>query len=186
MVGLLMWGGGVAAAAAAAAAAKSLQSCPTLCDPIDGSLLGSSVPGILQARTLEWVAISFSRGVARQVISPLPDQEIRDSERSHQSSQEWLSVTQAGVTQASVLGSPPHAAGGDSRASLLCSPRRPDFPAHMSGEQTPRWRLPGCHSALPTLCFLPLGVNPNTAAMASLLTFILQISESQGLIPPWE
>ena len=45
---------------AAAAAAKSLQSCPTLCDPIDSSPLGSSVPGILQARTLEWVAISFS------------------------------------------------------------------------------------------------------------------------------
>ena len=47
-------------AAAAAAAAKSLQSCPTLCDPIDSSPLGFSVPGILQARILEWVAISFS------------------------------------------------------------------------------------------------------------------------------
>ena len=47
--------------AAAAAAAKSLQSCPTLCDPIDNSPLGFSVPGILQARTLEGVAISFSR-----------------------------------------------------------------------------------------------------------------------------
>ena len=46
--------------AAAAAAAKSLQSCPTLCDPIDGSPPGSPFPGILQARTLEWVAISFS------------------------------------------------------------------------------------------------------------------------------
>ena len=46
--------------AAAAAAAKLLQSCPTLCDPIDGSPPGSAVPGILQARTLEWVAISFS------------------------------------------------------------------------------------------------------------------------------
>ena len=45
---------------AAAAAAKSLQWCPTLCDPIDGSPPGSPVPGILQARTLEWVAISFS------------------------------------------------------------------------------------------------------------------------------
>ena len=45
---------------AAAAAAKSLQSCPTLCDPRDGSPPGSSIPGILQARTLEWVAISFS------------------------------------------------------------------------------------------------------------------------------
>ena len=44
----------------AAAAAKSLQSCPTLCDPMDGSLPGSPVPGILQARTLEWAAISFS------------------------------------------------------------------------------------------------------------------------------
>jgi len=44
----------------AAAAAKSLQSCPTLCDPIDGSPPGSTVPGILQPRTLEWVAISFS------------------------------------------------------------------------------------------------------------------------------
>ena len=43
-----------------AAAAKSLQSCPTLCDPIDGSPPGSAVLGILQARTLEWVAISFS------------------------------------------------------------------------------------------------------------------------------
>ena len=47
-------------AAAAAAAAKSLQSCPTLCDPIDGSPSGSPVPVILQARKLEWVAISFS------------------------------------------------------------------------------------------------------------------------------
>jgi len=45
---------------AAAAAAKSLQSCSTLCDPIEGSPPGSPVPGILQARTLEWVAISFS------------------------------------------------------------------------------------------------------------------------------
>ena len=47
---------------AAAAAAKSPQSCPTLCDPIDSSPPGSPVPGILQARTLEWVAISFFTG----------------------------------------------------------------------------------------------------------------------------
>ena len=47
-------------AAVAAGAAKLLQLCPTLCDPIDGSPPGSSIPGILQARTLEWVAISFS------------------------------------------------------------------------------------------------------------------------------
>ena len=54
-------------AAAAAAAYKSLQSCPTLCDPRDGSLPGSPVPGILQARTLEWVAISFSNAWKWQV-----------------------------------------------------------------------------------------------------------------------
>ena len=53
-------GRGKGGTAAAAAAAKSLQSCLTLCDPIDGSASGSTVPGILQARTLEWVAISFS------------------------------------------------------------------------------------------------------------------------------
>ena len=50
----------LAFSAAAVAAAKSLQSCLTLCDPIDGSPPGSPVPGILQARTLEWVVISFS------------------------------------------------------------------------------------------------------------------------------
>ena len=54
------YAGNTAAAAAAAAAAKSLLSCPTLCNPIDGSPPGSPVPGILQARTLEWGAIAFS------------------------------------------------------------------------------------------------------------------------------
>ena len=54
-------------AAAAAAAAKSLQSCLTLCDPIGGSPPGSAVPGILQARTLEWLAISFSNAWKRKV-----------------------------------------------------------------------------------------------------------------------
>ena len=60
-----------------AATAKSLQSCPTLCNPIDGSPPGSTVPGILQARTLEWVAISFSNALkwSRSVVS--------DSSRFH-------------------------------------------------------------------------------------------------------
>ena len=49
---------------AAAVAAKSRQSCPSLCDPIDGNPTGSSVPGILQARVLEWVAIAFSDIIA--------------------------------------------------------------------------------------------------------------------------
>ena len=52
---------------AAAAVAKSLQSCPTLCNPIDGSPPGSTIPGILQARILEWVAISFSRDIVYEV-----------------------------------------------------------------------------------------------------------------------
>ena len=60
---------------AAAAAAKSFQSCPTLCYPIDGSPPGSTVPGILQARTLEWVAISFSNAgkwkVKVKLLSPV-------------------------------------------------------------------------------------------------------------------
>ena len=55
---------GYSSLSAAAAAAKSLQSCPTLCDPIDGSPSGSPVPGILQARTLERVAISFSTNLS--------------------------------------------------------------------------------------------------------------------------
>ena len=54
----------------AAAAAKSLQSCPTLCNPIDGSPPGSPVPGILQARTLEWVAIAFSGDLLDPGIKP--------------------------------------------------------------------------------------------------------------------
>ena len=57
---------------AAAAAAKSLQSCPTLCDPIDGSPPGSPIPGILQARTLEWAAIPFSNAWKWKVnVKPL-------------------------------------------------------------------------------------------------------------------
>ena len=64
--------------APAAAAAKSLQSCPTLCDPIDGSPPGSPVPGILQARVLEWVAFSFSsawKGKGKvKSLSPSSDQ----------------------------------------------------------------------------------------------------------------
>ena len=60
-----------------AAAAKSLQSCPTLCDPIDGSPPGSSVPGILQARILEWVAISFSVPcIGRQILNPWTNWEV--------------------------------------------------------------------------------------------------------------
>ena len=66
---------------ATAAAAKSLQSCPTLCDPIDGSPPGSPVPGILQARTLGWVAISFSNAWKWKVKGSHPV--MSDSSRPH-------------------------------------------------------------------------------------------------------
>ena len=61
----------------AAAAAKSLQSCPTLCDPIDGSPPGSSVPEILQARTLEWVAISLSNQLRANLEHNLMQPSVR-------------------------------------------------------------------------------------------------------------
>ena len=58
---------------AAAAAAKSLQSCPTLCDPIDGSPSGSPIPGILQARTLEWVCIKlYGASLVAQLVKNPP------------------------------------------------------------------------------------------------------------------
>ena len=64
-------------------AAKSLQSCPTLCDPIDGSPPGSPIPGILQARTLEWVAISFSNAFYMSIINTY----IKNMERKKKSSE---------------------------------------------------------------------------------------------------
>ena len=61
---------------AAAAAAVSLQSCPTLCDPIDGSPPGSPVPGILQARRLEWVAISFSNACMHAKVASVKSDSV--------------------------------------------------------------------------------------------------------------
>ena len=72
----------------AATAAKSLQSCPTLCDPIDSSPLGSSVPGILQARILEWVAISFSNAWKLKV-------KVKSLSRVRLSATPWTAAYQA-------------------------------------------------------------------------------------------
>ena len=77
-----------AATAAAAAAAASLQSCLTLCDPIDSSPPGSSVPGILQARTLEWVAISFSSAWNWKV-------KVKSLSRVHLLATPWTATYQA-------------------------------------------------------------------------------------------
>ena len=83
-----------------AAAAKSLQSCPTLCDPIDCSPPGSTVPGILQARTLEWVAISFSNAWKWKV-------KVKSLSRVRPSATPWTAAFQAplsmGFFQARVL-----------------------------------------------------------------------------------
>ena len=73
---------------AAAAAAKYLQLCPTLCNPIDGSPPGSPVPGILQARTLEWVAISFSNAWKWKV-------KVKSLSRVRPSATPWTSAFQA-------------------------------------------------------------------------------------------
>ena len=72
----------------AAAAAKSLQSCPTPCDPIDGSPPGSPVPGILQARTLEWVAVSFSNAWKWKV-------KVKSLSRIRLSATPWTAAYQA-------------------------------------------------------------------------------------------
>ena len=69
---------------ATAASAKSLQSCLTLCDPIDGSPPGSAVPGILQARTLEWVAISFSNREFQFSSVQFSHSVVSDSLRPHE------------------------------------------------------------------------------------------------------
>ena len=86
---------------AAVAAAKSLQSCQTLCDPIDGSPPGSPIPGILQARTLEWVAISFSNAWKWKV-------KVNSLSRVRPSATPWTAAYQAplphGIFQARVLG----------------------------------------------------------------------------------
>ena len=73
---------------AAAAAAKSLQSCPTLCDPRDSSPPGSPIPGILQARTLEWVAISFSNAWKWKV-------KVKSLSRFRSSATPWTAAFQA-------------------------------------------------------------------------------------------
>ena len=69
--------------AVAAAAAKSLELCLTLCNPIDGSPPGSSIPGILQARTLRWVAISFSNSTAFSLLYGPTLTSIHDSWKNH-------------------------------------------------------------------------------------------------------
>ena len=84
-----LWATWEALSTYAAATAKSLQSCRTLCNPIDGSAPGSPVPGILQARTLEWVAISFSTLVS---INGTYLRTLREGEISFSTSLEFLGL----------------------------------------------------------------------------------------------
>ena len=78
--------------AAAAAAAKLLQSCPTLCNPIDGSPPGPAVPGILQARTLEWVAIAFSPGSIYEIIKQKLREALGRLEMLMEKPMQWLLI----------------------------------------------------------------------------------------------
>ena len=93
----------------AAAAAKSLQSCPTLCDPIDGSPSGSSVPGILQARTLEWIAISFSNAWKRKV-------KVKSLSRARLLATPWTAAYQAPPS----MGFPGKSTGVGCHHSTIC------------------------------------------------------------------
>ena len=77
----------------ATATAKSLQSCPTLCDPIDGSPPGSPIPGILQARTLEWVAISFSNADVDEVKFTLAISNLVENGIKYNVDEGWVRVT---------------------------------------------------------------------------------------------
>ena len=86
--GYLLSGGVLRKYSAAAAAAESLQSCPTLWDPIDGSPPGCPIPGILQARTLEWVAISFSNAWKWKV-------KVKSLSRVRPSATPWTAAFQA-------------------------------------------------------------------------------------------
>ena len=76
----------------AAAAAKSLQSCPTLCNPIDGSPPGPAIPGILQARTLEWVAIAFSPGSIYEIIKQKLREALGRLEMLMEKPMQWLLI----------------------------------------------------------------------------------------------
>ena len=94
------------AAAAAAAAAKSLQSCPTLCNPIDGSPPGPAVPGILQARTLEWVAVAFSPGSIYEIIKQKLREALGRLEMLMEKPMQWLLICMAPLPQEARTGAP--------------------------------------------------------------------------------
>ena len=116
------------------AAAKSLQSCPTLCDPIDGSLPGSPIPGILQARALEWGAIAFSDTATKTLDNPGCSAEQRCvgtaafprlSTRGQQSSSTASSLPK-GLRPPSAQQSDPHRRHLSPQSSSLSTPPTPD------------------------------------------------------------
>ena len=107
-----------------AAAAKSLQSCPTLCHPIDGSPPGSLVPGILQARTLEWVAISFSNAWRWKV-------KVKSLGRVQLLATPWTAAHQAPPSMG--FARPEYWSGGHCllRPAFLCGSSLPLSPLHV-------------------------------------------------------
>ena len=126
-------------AAAAAAAAKSLQLCPTLCDPTDGRPPGSPVPGILQARTLEWVAISFSNAWKWKV-------KVKSLSRVRLSTTPWTAAYQAPQSM------------GFSRQEYWSGVPSPSLNKHV-------YYLPKC-SSYPVIIY-PFLLPPNSLASSS-------------------
>ena len=157
-------------AAAAAAAAKSLQSCPTLCNPTDGSPPGSPVPGILQARTLEWVAISFSNAWKWKV-------KVKSLSRVQLLGTPWTAAYQA------------HLSMGFARQEYwsrvpLPSPSFPIF--------SPTW-VCCCHSLLLSMClapFIPFSFNLLTLLFTASVCLLLLFPQPQcpspaAPLPTW-
>ena len=146
----------------AAAAAKSLQSCPTLCDPIDGSPPGSSVPGILQARTQEWVSISFSNAwewyILRQLSLMKPN---------------FLSLSEV------LLGLPPFL------PSVLSSLLFSFFP---SSFLLPSFKVCSLNTYIPRICCMPSAVHAkhNVSLIAQLVKNPPAMQETPVWFLRWE
>ena len=124
------------------AAAKSLQLCPTLCDPIDGSPPGSPVPGILQARTLEWVAISFSNAWKQKV-------KVKSRSRFRLFKTPWTAAHQAppsmGFSRQEYWSGVPLWLGGDWLTGPLCKwPQRASSPLQLCEDTVLSWQRATC------------------------------------------
>ena len=179
----------------AAAAAKSHQSCPTLCDPIDGSSPGFPVPGILQARTLEWVAISFSdAGKWKVKVKLLSRVRLNDPMDCSLPGSSIHGIFQARVLEwcAIAFSMWPTGRALFAKGSCVSSKweERPDFPTHPSTPLPPESQ--SMTSLFLYLCTMTLNWNPlhlitgssilNTHVKLNLGMFVLEKGEKQKFL----